>query len=276
LSEIRYPEGKVDKFTKEWKDAEQELRFSDRFGLQLKRGKSIVDEHVELLTAGESDPLAKAQKIYDFIKGWYQWDGNYNKYSELGVKEAFDKRKGNVGDINLSLIAALRYGGIDASPVLLSTRNNGLPTDIHPVLSDFNYVIAKVDIGGKSYLLDATDDFMPFGVIPQRCLNGKGRVLGEKESYWYDLVASEKSRYVTMMNVKLELDGSIKGTLNTSFFGYDAIDERMKIARAVSIDAYVKEFSSEHQGVEVTAFKVENAEDLSKPLIRNLEIQITN
>lgn len=276
LSEIRYFDGKVDKFTKEWKDAEQELRLSNRFGIQLKRGKSIVDDHVELLVAGESDPLVKAQKIYDFIKGWYQWDKNYSKYSELGIKEAFDKRKGNVGDINLSLIAALRYGGINAEPVLLSTRNNGLPTDVHPVLSDFNYVIAKVDLDGKTYLLDATDDFMPFGVIPQRCLNGKGRVLGEKESYWYDLLASEKSRFVTMMNAKLDLDGSIKGTLNTSFFGYDAIDERMKIARAGSIEAYVKEFISSHQGIEVIAFKVENADDLNKPLIRNLEVQITN
>ncbi|MEO5979912.1 MAG: DUF3857 and transglutaminase domain-containing protein [Chryseolinea sp.] len=276
LSEIKYFDGKVDKYTKEWKDAEQELKLSSRFGVQLKRGKAIVDDHVELLVAGENDQHVKAQKIYDFIKGWYQWDRNYNKYSELGIKEAFDKRKGNVGDINLSLIAALRYGGIKAEPVLLSTRNNGLPTDVHPVLSDFNYVIAKVDIAGKSYLLDATDDFMPFGVIPQRCLNGKGRVLGEKESYWYDLVPSEKSRFVTMMNVKLDLDGSLKGTLNTSFFGYDAIDERTKIARAGSVEAYIKGFASIHQALEITSFKVENADDLNKPLIRNLEVQITN
>jgi hypothetical protein len=79
-----------------------------------------------------------------------------------------------------------------------------------------------------------------------------------------------------MMNAKLDLDGSIKGTLNTSFFGYDAIDERMKIAAAGGIEAYVKEFGAKHQGVEVTSFKVENADDLSKPLIRNLEVQITN
>ena len=122
------------KYTKEWKDVELDLRREEKFGQQLRKGKDIVDEHVELAMSGESDPLIKAQKIFEFIKAWYQWDGMNGMFSEYGIKKAFNTKKGNVGDINLTLIAALRYAGLNADPVILSTRSNGLPIEIHPVL----------------------------------------------------------------------------------------------------------------------------------------------
>lgn len=74
LAEIKYFDGRVDKITREWKDAEEELRKDAKFGLQLKRGRDIVDQHIEQQIAGATDPLIKAQKIYDFIKDWYRWD----------------------------------------------------------------------------------------------------------------------------------------------------------------------------------------------------------
>jgi hypothetical protein len=106
-------------------------------------------------------------------------------YSESGIKKAFDNKTGNVGDINLSLIAALKYANLDVEPMMLSTRDNGLVTEIYPVITEFDYVVAKLNIGDKVYLLDATDQYYPFGLVPVRCLNGKGRVMGNKESYWY-------------------------------------------------------------------------------------------
>ncbi len=44
LSQINYFDGRKDKITKEWKDADEELRQNSQFGLQIKRGKDIVDE----------------------------------------------------------------------------------------------------------------------------------------------------------------------------------------------------------------------------------------
>ena len=63
LSEVDYIDGRKDRVTKEWKDADQELKSSDRFGVQLKRGKSIMDGHIDALLKNETDPLGKAQKI---------------------------------------------------------------------------------------------------------------------------------------------------------------------------------------------------------------------
>lgn len=274
LSEIHYFDGKVDKVTKDWKAVEGELRSSESFGVQLRKGKSIVDDHVEALITGEPDQLKKAQKIYGFIKEWYRWDNIYGKYSELGIKKAFDKKTGNVGDINLSLIAALKYGGIDTEPLLLSTRSNGLPTELHPVLSDFNYVIAKVNINYKVYLVDATDPYLPFGMIPERCLNGKGRALGEKESYWYEIKTNDRARFISIMNVKLDKNGRLTGTLATTYQGYDAVDKRKDIARAGGKDAYIKTLRSELKEINITTVDIQNENELNLPLIVKLDIEI--
>jgi hypothetical protein len=274
LAEIKHFNGRVDKVTEEWKDAEQELRVHPEFGVQLKRGKDIVDEHIKTLLSNEFDPLIKARKIYDFIKGWYRWNGSYGKYSELGIKKAFDQKTGNVGDINLSLVAALRFAKLDVEPVILSTRENGLPIELHPVLSDFNYVVAKVNIGDKVFLADATDDFHPFGILPERCLNGKGRVLGEKESYWIDLKPADRAKQISILNLKLDTDGVMRGTLQTSYSGYDAIDQRKKMAAFNSHEEYIRDLDNKLDRIEIKGFEIKNLNDLTNPVVQSLKIEI--
>ena len=273
LSEVRYPDGRVDKVTKEWKDADAELRQDSKFGVQLRRGKDIGDE-IESLVQNELDPLAKAKKVFNFIKARYAWNDTYGIVSELGIKKAFDEGTGNVADINLSLVAALRFAGLDAEPVILSTRRNGLVLELHPVLSDFNYVIAKVNIGDKVYLADATDKFYPFGMLPKRCINGKGRVMADKGSYWIDLTPSDKGKIITALMVTLANDGIMRGTLTTTFMGYEAVTKREEILAFHSQDDYIKELKSNLKAVEIKSYHIDNLGDLEKPVTRKLDVEI--
>jgi transglutaminase-like putative cysteine protease len=274
LLQIEYFDGRKDKITKEWKDVEHELKTADNFGVQLRRGKDIVDDAIEAVIAQELDPRVKAEKIFTFIRNWYDFNDNFSKYTETGIKKAFDSRKGNVGDINLSLIAALRYAGLNVEPMILSTRENGLPVELYPVLSEFNYVVAKLNIGDKVYLLDATDDFLPFGLLPQRCLNGKGRVLGEKESYWYEIKPNERSRQVSTVSLVLGTDGSLNGTIKITYSGYRAAQKRSSVYSHPTVDDYIKEKKNSTTEFEVLNCAFENLEDLSKPLIETMTIAL--
>lgn len=276
LSEIEYFDGRKDKITKAWKDAEDELRRDPKFGLQLKRGKDIVDKHIDPIIAGENDPLVKAEKIYDFVKGWYRWNEYFGEYSEFGIKKAFDTKVGNVGDINLSLVAALRYAGLSVEPLLLSTRANGWVTELYPVLSEFNYVIAKLNIGDKVYLLDATDSFLSFGLIPERCLNGKGRVIGDTESYWYDLTAPERERQISVQNLKMSEDGTIKGKIQNKYFGYDAMKQRKLLHASGNEKEYIAKLSRGWNAITITDFKMEHSDDFGKPLIITFDVEISD
>lgn len=273
LSEIRYPDGRIDKVTKDWKDAEQELRQERRFGFQLKRGKDIGEE-VKTIIEGEADELQKATKVYNFIRDRYVWNDTYGKYSEFGIRKAFDERKGNIGDINLSLIAALRFAGLNVEPVILSTRGNGTVIELYPVLSDFNYVIAKVNLGDKVFLADATQKYYPFGMLPQRCLNGKGRVIGDGKSYWIDLVPTEISKTASLLTLALDSAGVITGSLVSTFTGYDAVSKRQKIASFQSQDDYMSDLKNSLSFVEVTGYEIKNVEDLQKPIVQKLDITV--
>lgn len=274
LAEFKGFDGRVLKYTKEWKDVDLDLRRDEKFGQQLRKGKDIVDEHIELAMLGETDPLVKAQKIYEFIKNWYQWDEVYGMFSEFGIKKAFNSKKGNVGDINLTLIAALRYAGLDANPVILSTRSNGLPIDIHPVISDFNYVVARLTINEKIYMLDATDDFMPFGLLPLRCFNGKGRVLADKESYWEELKPIDKAKQVSVLNLKLGKDGIIRGTIAYNYYGYEAISKRKEIAKFSTEEAYLTDLKSKLHKTRILKAELTNLNDITKSLSEKFEVEI--
>lgn len=270
LSEIKRFDGSTDKIALEWKDAELELRKNEAFGVQIKKGKDIMEDHLSVLTAGESDPLVKAKKIYEFIRGWYQWNEEFGKYSDPGIRKAFEKKSGNVGDINLSLIAALKFAKLEASPVILSTRDNGFPTELFPVISEFNYVLAHLSLNGKVYLLDATDDFMPFGMIPERCLNGKGRVLADGGSYWMDMKASDRDKTVSILTLNMDASGKISGNVQTSYIGYAAASQRRSLYRNQNEKQYIEKLAHPLGG-EIGKYEIQNADDLEKPLVVKLE-----
>jgi hypothetical protein len=273
LSQVKFFDGRVVRYTEEWEDADLKLKRDEKFGIQLKRGKDIA-EQIEHLISPTDDNMLKAKKVYAFIKDWYSWDDMYSKYSEYGIRKAFDSKKGNVGDINLSLIAALRFAGLSADPVILSTRKNGLPREIHPVLSDFNYVIAKVNLGNQSFFLDATDDFYPFGVIPERCLNGKGRWLSDDGSSWIELKVPQKNKRISSLNLKLSEDGALKGTLVNNYYGYEAVSARKKFYGFSTEQEYVNDVKNKMTEYEVSNVKLQNTDDIDKPLIETLEIEL--
>ena len=122
---------------------------------------------------------------------------------------------GNAFEINLLLQNLLHSEGFDSYPMLLSTRDNGLATKIYPVISDFNYVIVKLDINDKTYYLDATNPYLAFGEIPFYCLNQYGRVYDiEYASYWEDIIPNEYSTTQIGAKFKLDSDNRMKGTVS--------------------------------------------------------------
>jgi hypothetical protein len=266
LQEIKRFNGSRDKIAKEWTDVDQELRYSDRFGKQIKRGKDIVNEQLQEIINKEPDQLKRAKQIYSYIQSWYQWDGYYGIFSDLGIKKAFSARKGNVGDINLSLIAALQWAGIPAEPLILSTRSNGVVTDLFPVISEFNYVVAKTTINGKDYLLDAVDDFLPFGVLPERCLNGKGRWLGDKKSEWYDIHPTVRLKQYSLVNLTLNSDGTFDGDIEINYSGYLAIRERIKIFDEGSEEKYAQKLRERFNSFNIDNIEFLHVDDIDSTL----------
>ena len=274
LSEYTDYRGIKTKYTQEWKDVDHELKTHEWFGLQWKKKDFFKDKLPAKILANTSE-LEKAKGIYTFIQSWYKWNGIWGKFTDEGIKKAFEGHAGNVGDINLSLVAAMNSAGLVAEPVMLSTRENGLVNNLFPVLSEFDYVICKVNIGDTYYLLDATDPLLPFGLLPLRCINDKGRVMSfSKPSYWIDLKASQKE--TKTINIKLDVNenGKAKGTLTIYSAGYEAYNKRKKIKKFNSPEEYVENLDENMPKIKILKHEITNLDSLEQILSEQYEIEI--
>jgi transglutaminase-like putative cysteine protease len=274
LSEVRYFDGRVDKITKDWKNADTEIRTEPKIGGQLKKGEDII-ESIKSELKSIADPLEKAKRIYSFVNTWFLWNEYMGSVSDEGIKKAFEKKTGNVADINLSLIAAMRASGLKVETALLSTRQNGVPTELHPVITDFNYVVAKVNIGDKSYLVDATNPYLPFGMLPFHCLNGKARIFPEKgPSYWYDIVPNEKFKEVTIMNLTLLPNGTLKGSIECAYYGYYAFEKRTDFASFNTQEEYLTDLKKNMKLVTVNSFELTGLDIYEPKVVHKFDVEI--
>ncbi len=262
------------KMTGEWKDIDYQLKIYNDFGGQLKK-KGAVKDQIAPLIAGKTDDMEKAKAIYAHHQKWFKWNEHYGIYSVDGISKALQSHEGNVADINLSLVTALNTAGLNASAVLLSTRENGLINMLYPVIGDFNYVVARVEIGGKEYLLDATDPLLPFGMLPLRCLNDKGRVMSlDKASYWTDLNLPQKEQSTYTMDLSLGDDGKLKGSLLVYSSGYKAYLKRKAIKKFNTPDEYIEDMGGKLPRLKILKSEITNLDSLEKPVSEKYEIEM--
>ena len=271
LSEHHTIRGGTNKYTKTWKDVDREFKTDKDIGKQLTK-KGFFEKNVPegLLTTG--DPLTRAKNIYVFIQNHFTWNGRNSTYGKARVKNAFNAKKGNAWEINMSLINLLNAADLKANLMLSSTRQNGLPKKGHPIMSDFNYVLAKVEIDGKNYILDATDKFHPFGTLPFRTLNHYGRVMDFKnESYWQEIIPEKKNRSRVRAQIRFNLDDQKGlGRLNISQLGYDAIEKR------IALDTYTEEeyLDEWEENFRVTKYELQEKQSTDLKVFEKFEFEL--
>ncbi|MBC7748235.1 MAG: hypothetical protein H7Z76_06620 [Methylotenera sp.] len=192
----------------------------------------------------------------------------------MALKNAYANQKGNVAEVNLTLIAMLRYIGFDANPVLLSTRVNGI--SIFPTRTSFNYVIAAVEFDGKTILLDATEKNATFDAIPFRDLNSFG-ILVKKDgtSEKINLMPTTFSNKNINLLYKIDEKGNVNGALRTQLSEQFAFSFRDQLS-LISKEDYITSQENSYNNVEILDYKLQNFDDLSKPIIENYNFKSTN
>lgn len=263
------------KITQEWKDVDRDLKGSEFFGSQMKR-TGVLKDRIPPAIYATGDTLTKARALYTYLQQWFKWNHTLGMYSEDGIKKALDTHTGNVGDINLSLISALNTAGINTDAVILSTRDNGTANKLFPQTSDFDYVVARLTIGNKVYMLDATDPLLAFGMLPLRCINDQGRVMSlSKPSYWIDMIESNRSTRTSALDLTLQQDGKIKGTVSTFYVGYAAYEKRQTIKKFNSVDEYVESLIENNPKFKIAKPEIINLDSLNLPLTVKYEITLS-
>jgi transglutaminase-like putative cysteine protease len=260
--------------TKDWKNIDNNLKRADYFGSQLKR-KDLLKQYITPVISGKTTEIDKAKAIYTYIQKTIKWNGFNSRGSDDGIRKAIDNHTGNAADVNIALVTALNSAGISAEAVLLSTRTNGIINKLYPVENEFDYVIARTTIGATTYLLDATDPVLSFGMLPLKCLNDQGRVMSlDKPSYWIDLTAGDKKTSTSSLDLTLQSDGKLKGTIITYSSGYQGYEKRKAIKKFNTIDEYVENLDEKLGKIKIIKSEIHNLDTLDLPLTEQYEVEI--
>jgi len=275
ISSIHIPGRLYKDYATSWEAVAKTLRDDDDFGGQLTFGFYMNGLEKEI-KASATSPEEKMSKAYDAIKK-IKWNKEESICaSKNGLSYAFNKKIGNEADINLNLVLLLRKLDIDANPMVLSTRQNGLLLPYSVSLDRLNYVIVQATIGDKTYLLDATEENLPLGILPQRTINGSGLVVKKEGMEWVDLSPQKKNKSFSILNLKLTPDGNMKGTWAKTTTDYAALNQRNHYKTFNSEDEYLKSLESKYIGLSIDNYKNTGLDSLQQPFKEDLSISLKN
>ena len=263
LSYVDFPGSTMKTYSTTWEDVSKGIYEVDSFGSELAKSNYFEDDLNKILS-GVSNPEEKISRIFSFVVNKMSWNNYTGYYTNEGVKEAYKKGSGNVADINLMLVAMLRKANLNADPVLISTKDHGMP--LFPTRNGFNYVIAGVELPQGILLLDATNKDAEIGILRSSIMNWQGRIIKKDgASDWVSLSPRTPAVKTAMVNAEIKPDLSFTGKAQNRFTGNYAFQYRTDF-KSLTEDAQRKAVEKKTSQTELSNLKFENLTTVGKPV----------
>jgi len=231
-----------------------------------------IAKYIQEKYTSDVDKLNAAFETIKTVK-WNEYETIFSTNPNLS--SAFNDKVGNSADINLMLVSLLKKLNILSYPVVMSTRDNGM-LSYYPSLEKLNYVLAYAKIGDKVYVMDATEEYLPYNLLPERALNYQGRMITDKNPPIVDLTPKAKDNQKVIYNLSFNEDLSLKGTAEYSRFDYNALDFRQTYHEFSSQEEFIEDRENTYQGLIINNFSVENLDSLLLPVKDKYEVEIKN
>lgn len=264
LSMTKFPNQVLKEYSTDWASVVRTIYEYDDFGPELNKTGYFEDDLKKLLS-GINTPEEKILIILNHVKSNIKWNNYYGYGCDNGVKKAYKEKTGNIADINLMLTAMLRYSGLTANPVLVSTRSNGIA--LFPNRTAFNYVIAAVETPSGHILLDASEKFSTPNILPLRVLNWSGRLIRKDgTSEEINLMPEKTSADNVFMNYSIDSNGKITGKTRRQCMDYNAMITRSNI-ESLKEEEYLEKLENQNNKIEISEYSKTNEKDVLLPII---------
>lgn len=265
LSKIHHPNGSTTQIITTWKDMCTDLLKNGDFGKYVQKSEKLAPklfnvEHIKLKNEKE-----KFNIVLDYVKGNYNWNNFYGKYATKSPGKLVEEKHGNGADINLFAIGLLNAMGIDAKPVLISTRGNGKILYNYPYYHFFNYVIILAKIDGENVLTDATDILNLNNRISVKSINDKGLIVQRDKVEWINLESLIPSETKTEILLAIEASKTVHSTITKTATEYDALHYRNNYSG--NIETIKKKIETKDYLVNDASIVVQNQLNIEKPYI---------
>jgi hypothetical protein len=250
-----------------WNQVAEDMMNDEDFGLALSKDNGWLSDAEKTAMSGATTAAEKARKIYEYVRDNF----TCTDYSEIWLgqtlKNVLKTRSGTVSEINILLTAMLRYAGINADPVILSTRTHGYTYSLYPIMSKFNYVICDATIDEKQIFLDATRPRLGFGKLIPSCYNGHARIINASATALDFSADSLKERKVTSIMLTTDEKGEMIGSLQQVPGYFESHEIREKI-KEKGRDEFFKDVKKAYgQDVEFMNPRIDSLNDLEESIV---------
>lgn len=223
LAKINYPSGASVGILTTWEDMNKELLKNEDFGKYANKSENLASKLLNIDCLSLKNEKERFDYVIDYVKGNYNWNKNNSKFASKPLKKFIEEKHGNSADINLFTIGLLNAAGIDAKPVLISTREHGKIKYDYPYTHFFNYVIILAQVDGVNFLTDATEILSLNNRIPSRCINDKGLIIQKGKIEWIGLECLFPSEIETEIQIDITDNATVSSSINKSASEYDAL-----------------------------------------------------
>lgn len=251
--------GSVSKYyAKKWGDVAKTIGSSDDYKKELDKTNSF-DDSLDKVIANQQNDINKMKSIFKYVKDNIKWNEVDGKYFQYGIRKALKEKKGNAADINLTLVAMLRYAGIDANPLIISTKDNLIP--FFPTVDRLNYVLAYAEIDEKRYFLDATDEFSDINIMPLKNYNWKGIFVDNNKLKWKRVGISQPNAGTSLyyLTGKLDEEGKLSGNIKTRLSNHAAYMFRKKFKNQ-DLDGFLTHKEEILENIEISNYQANNSD----------------
>jgi hypothetical protein len=225
---------------------------------------------IKALKGSETELL---KRIYTFVSDYMMWNGYSGYMASASMNKIYKDARGNAADINLMLLAMLREAGLNADPVIFSTREHGLINPLFAIIQKFNYVAVVAQADGEKYILDATDPVRPFNMLPLECLNGNGWIITQSGGSWINVRNNEQSYEDMRFDMVLDESGTLTGTAHNTYESYDAWAVR-KVCRLEGEESYADIMRFINNNWRISHLELEGLKELEQPVIEKISLTV--
>ena len=174
-------------YTRTWEQIDEMVLKSDDLGKQLQEHSPLAAELKEAKIEEIADMRQRAEAVAKLVLGKVEWNGRY-EMSPANTEETLKNGGGSNVDINMLLLQSLQDVGLNAAPVMLRMRNQGVLTMDYPSVQKYTtFIVGVVSSQGNLYL-DASSADGHFNALPELLQVEKARlVLKDKRCQWVKL-----------------------------------------------------------------------------------------
>jgi hypothetical protein len=258
-----------------WAKVAGRLEDDDDFGGQLKRKLANEDVVIAKAKSFKTDDQRIAY-VFGEVKNAMKWNDVDDWYTNNGTVKAWETKTGNSAEINLILYHLLKQSGVDAYPMVVSTRDNGKVIPYYTSVAQFNRAVVYIPVDStRNYVLDATSKYNIYNETPADILNSSGLYI-DKQKNVYDMIYIKKdqpARQTVLINAEIKPGGKLEGEAQIGSSSYNRISaiERYK---KDGEKKYIDYLRNDDNNLKINSISFENMDVDTLPLAQKVNFSL--